>query len=169
MKRNEIIFTALVLVIMSVFAYFNLQKAQVLARDIQRKNDLKHIATALTAYLKDVGTYPPARDGKIDACLEGDSFRPCSWGKDALESTTSAYIKPLPEDPLTPKGTYSYLYVSNVRDYQLFASLERRDDDEYNLAVFKRNLLCGKMICNFGVSDGKDAAVENELPAIDKK
>jgi hypothetical protein len=160
MKKQELIFTFITLFIIGVFGYFNMQKAQVLARDIQRKNDLKHIAAALNNYLKDVGEYPPSLDGKLLACTKGQQLSPCDWGRDVLESTNSAYLKPTPVDPLAEK--YKYIYISNTHHFQLYASLERSDDVEINKDAIKRGLYCGDNICNFAVASS-DTPVDQEL------
>lgn len=152
MSKNEAIFTVITLAVIGVFAAFNLAKAQVLARDVQRKNDLKHIATALNAYLQEVGEYPQTKDGKMLACPPYDDLRTCAWGEDKLEATSGAFINPLPQDPQEPDGKHEYLYLSSTRNFQLFATLERGEDDEYNSKVVARNLKCGSFICNFGVS-----------------
>lgn len=152
MKKNELIFTGIILGLISFFGIISLLKAQVLARDIQRKNDLKHIATSLDNYRKQVSAYPVSRNGKMVSCLVDEIFRECEWGRDSLESTQEAFIKPLPEDPLAPGGKYSYVYSSNIRNYQIFASLEQSKDDEINQTVINRNIKCGDHICNFGVS-----------------
>src|SRR3989344_5930200 len=156
MSKNEITFLVVLIAIVWTYAAVNLLQSQILARDIQRKNDLKHIATALNDYLKEVGSYPSSRDGKLLSCFDSSkNLRSCEWGQDALESTTSAYIKPLPEDPLEHQGKNFYVYLSNTRNFQIFTYLERQDDDEFNKKVEERNISCGiNSICNFGVASG---------------
>lgn len=163
MTKNEVIFTVSTLFFIFIFAVFNMLKAQVLARDIQRKNDLKHIATALGDYLKDGYLYPVSENGKIYSCLGENRVRACEWGKDAIESSTSAYIKPLPEDPLAPGKKHSYFYVSNTRDFHLYSHLEG-DDVEVNKRLEERKIMCGIFVCNFGVTSSNDFPVEKELP-----
>jgi hypothetical protein len=167
MTKSEIYFTAFVLLIIGSLGYFNLQNSQVLARDIQRKNDLKHIAAALNTYLRDEGEYPISQNGKILACKKNDKIETCEWGQDPLESTRSAYIKPMPEDPLSPSGKYDYFYISNTKNFQIYASLEREEDTEYNKDIVGKNLVCGVHICNFGVASAGTSLTE-ELPMFKK-
>lgn len=168
LSKSEFKFIVVVLAILWSLATVNLLESQILARDIQRKNDLKHIATALTEYRRQERMYPKEKDGKIFACFNEDkTFRTCSWGSDPLESTTSSYISPMPEDPLEHKNEASYLYLTDGRDFQLFASLEKRDDDEFNKKIEERKLPCGPKICNFGVTSG--IKPEDELGKVLKE
>lgn len=161
MTKTELKVVIGILLAIAIPGYFNMQQAQVLARDIQRKNDLKHVATALSAYRKDHSTYPESREGKIVACGH-DFFNPCEWGKDPIMN----YINPMPEDPYSPHRGIEYLYFSNTRDFQLFAYLERTDDAEFMSGVLKRNLQCGIKICNFGVTSSTDIKPQDELGSI---
>ncbi|MBI2268472.1 MAG: hypothetical protein HYU80_03470 [Candidatus Blackburnbacteria bacterium] len=169
--KNEILMVGLILTIIWGLALFNFRTSLVRARDVQRKNDLKHIATALNMYLNDFASYPPARDGKIFACGEIEKPSPCEWGKDGIRDITDSsyppYIDRIPEDPLAPGKKYSYLYVTDGKNFQLFAHLENSKDDEYKEGVARRKLACGSQICNFGVASG-DTPVEKELEAIEK-
>lgn len=169
MTKNEIIFTVSVMAVIGLAGGYNLSQSKVLARDIQRKNDLKHIATGLADYRKDVGVYPQALDGKIAACGDPIGTKGCEWAVDKLESTQSAYLTPLPEDPLSPPKAIEYYYVSNGRDFQIFASLERRTDAEFNKGVEARNLQCGSKICNFGVSSDVSSPPDGPLNSGEPK
>lgn len=162
MKKSEITFVGIVLTIIFVATWFNLARAEILGRDMQRKGDLKNIASALSKLRQDGSNFPQAVDGKILACPPQENTRPCEWGQDPLESSTSAYLNPLPEDPLSPKGV-EYLYLSNGRDFQLFASLERRDDVEFKPKIDARGLRCGNKICNFGIASSNDLKLEEDL------
>lgn len=155
LTKQEIRFIVITLAILWSFAGINLLESQVLARDVQRKNDLKHIATALEVYRKNESGYPLEKDGKMFACFNSDNLmRVCNWGSDPLATTTSSFINPLPEDPLEYKNEASYLYLANTRDYQLFSALEKKNDSEYNKNVYERKLPCGARICNFSVTSG---------------
>lgn len=161
MTRTELKVVIGILLAIAIPAYFNLRQAEVLARDIQRKNDLKHIATALKVYAKDFSTYPASSGGKIVACGVENS-RACEWGEDPIMD----YINPMPEDPHSPHKGIEYLYLSNTRDFQLFAHLERKDDAEFNQAVLARNLECGTRLCNFGATSSDDIKPEDELGSV---
>lgn len=167
MTRNEAIVVGGILFAIGTLTYFNFQKSQVLARDVQRKNDLRHIATALNNYLYDFGFYPLSKDNKIYACGTADDLQPCQWGKDSIrdlhDPTYPPYIDPLPEDPLAPPKKYQYVYLTNTRDFQLLAHLEDPQDREYNRNVEKRKIMCGPdAICNFAVANG-DTPVDKDL------
>lgn len=169
-NKNELVFIACVLVSIAIVSWINFQSAFIRSRDVQRKNDLKHIASALNNYLYDFGAYPPAIDGKIASCGDPKNPSVCKWGVDAVadlgDPNYPPYINPLPRDPQQGKGRY-YLYISNTRNFQLFASLENPLDDEYNGRVAQKNILCGEKACNFGiVSSGRP---EDTLPANEKK
>lgn len=160
MTRSEVLGIVIILAVIGVAGFFNLNNSVLLARDVQRKNDLKHIGAALTDYTNRAGGYPKSRDGKIASCGENRDF-PCRWGLDPLSASDSAIMERLPNDPSWQKGV-SYLYHSDTRDFQLFAHLEREDDVEYNKNVVKGNLECGVNICNFGVGSG-GLPVDNKL------
>ncbi|OGY07212.1 MAG: hypothetical protein A3D24_00175 [Candidatus Blackburnbacteria bacterium RIFCSPHIGHO2_02_FULL_39_13] len=138
------------LLVIGLLSFFNLRNAEVLARDIQRKNDLKHVATALGEFFKKYGEYPQALDGKMVACGTPPDLKPCRWAADKIEGIMDL----IPQDPLASSKEYSYLYFSNSREFQLFAHLERKQDEEYNESVAQRKLNCGKVECNFGVVNG---------------
>ncbi|MDO8504058.1 MAG: hypothetical protein Q7S60_05245 [bacterium] len=167
MTRTETLFVGTVLLITWTFAFINFQEAEVKAHDIQRKNDLKHIAAALNDYRGTVRGYPAATDGKILAC--GDEFKTvCLWGQNAIvepQNPDKAYISPLPQDP-SARGGHDYTYMSDGRNFQIYASLERRSDDEYNESIIKRSLLCGKKICNFGVGSSNDLPLDRDLESL---
>lgn len=154
MKKNEIIGVAIILLVIWVAAFFNLKNSILLARDVQRKNDLKHIASALTDYTNKVGSYPKAQYGKIASC--GPAFdQACRWGLDPLVATDSAEIMDrLPNDPSWADKVF-YLYRSNIRDYQLYASLEDESDEEISRGIEEQGFACGVAICNFGLSSSK--------------
>lgn len=160
LTKNEIIGIGVILLVVSVFAYFNLANSILLARDVQRKNDLKHIATALTQYTNKAGVYPKSSEGKLAACGENlDSM--CRWGIDPLVATDSAVImERLPNDPSWADSTF-YLYRSNTRDFQMYAHLEDKEDSEYKEEIAKQGFLCGNKICNFGLSSSKLPLTEN--------
>ncbi|MBI2590633.1 MAG: hypothetical protein HYW33_02000 [Candidatus Blackburnbacteria bacterium] len=153
-SKNEGKFIVVVLLLIGIFSYLNFQQSYVRARDVARKNDLKHIATALNKYFYDFNQYPPSKNGKILACGSSDTPQECEWGMDGLKDlsdpTYPPYINFFPRDPQS--GSRDYIYFSDTRNYQLFASLESNKDAEYNEKIFAQKVKCGKHICNFGVS-----------------
>jgi hypothetical protein len=95
---------------------------------------------ALDSYKNSANTFPLSTDtGKIIACFKDNeearyddmgnivNFVPCSWGE-------VSFIGDLPNDPQEDRGL-TYFYVSNGKRYQVFASLERTDQDEYDPKV----------------------------------
>ncbi len=124
--KQETIALALILLVIFVISFFNFRIALRRGRDNERKNDLSDIAKALDQYKSDNSYYP----------------------------TTLSDIKSLPKDPATPNG-FSYLYKTDGKFFQLYASLEGKTDEaEYNPKIAALNLKCGKFICNFGRASG---------------
>lgn len=166
MTKNEFLVVLAMLAAVVLISLPNFQTSRVQARDVQRKNDLKHIRAALENYFKDFNAYPRSRDGRILACGNENELRSCEWGEDLVRDIRDPvyppYINPLPRDPLSPG--HSYIYISNTRNFQLFASLEDRDDDEYNKEVAERGLKCGDKVCNFGLTSSRDISIKEELP-----
>ena len=134
---------AVTLLLIFGFAGINFRTSQVKARDIQRKNDLKHIRAALDDYFKKNELYP----------------------LDLSDPTLADFIYPLPRDPQNRSGS-EYLFSSNGKAFQLFASLEQRDEIEYNEKVARRGLKCGERICNFGLTSLNDVTLLDDLPRL---
>lgn len=140
------------------------------SRDAQRKADVRTITDSLNSFEKEFGGIPLSIDGKIAACHpevidngRTTVYKPCEWGVDSIGE-----LKKIPVDPHNSKGT-KYLYLSNGKRFQLYASLEGKDEAEYDPKIKARKLGCGIRICNFGLSSGKtplDKSIEeyeNEL------
>jgi len=133
------------------------------ARDAQRKADIGSLYEALNKYQADFGTFPLALDGKVAACApvkisksfprDTVIFSVCNWGKDSLrdlgDESYPPYLKIIPADPRTGQG-FAYYYLSNGNRYQIYGSLEGKDEAEYDPKIVARNLPCGTKICNFG-------------------
>ena len=150
MTRTEVLVIGIILAIIGIGTILNLSRSKMLARDVQRKNDVRAIASALGEYTELIGLYPQAVDGKIKACGAVGSFA-CEWGQDSVEASQTALINPLPRDPFWTKN-YSYFYRSAFGKFQLFAHLENKNDDEYSTKIEELGLKCGIAVCNFGVS-----------------
>lgn len=163
-----------VLAFILVAGFFNFKKSLARSRDYQRIRDVGDVVSALEVYHEDFGFYPPSTDdGKIVACEKEDAkklseligvpldealkqvFSECQWGQDSLkdlsDDTYPPYLDKLPIDPQSKNGV-SYYYVSTVDHFQLFASLELSDNEQYKTDVLQRNLKCGSRVCNFGKS-----------------
>lgn len=138
------------------------------ARDAQRKADIGSIQDALFRYQADFGTFPISINGKIAACepvsykevmgIKTPVFSPCVFGKSSLadlsDSSYPPYLKVIPNDPDASKG-YSYYYFSSASRFQIYGSLEGKDEDEYDESIVKRGVPCGSKICNFGKGSGQ--------------
>ena len=146
------------------------------SRDAQRKADVRTITDSLNNFAQEFGGIPLAIDGKIAACHpeiidDGKTtiYQPCEWGVDSIGD-----LKRIPVDPHNSQGT-KYLYLSNGKRIQLYASLEGKDEAEYDPKILARNLKCGIKICNFGLSSGNtplDKSIEeyeNELLEKEQK
>jgi len=194
-SKEEFKIIALLLLVIAGVSFFNFRDALRRSRDSDRKQDLSRVAEAIHFYHEDFGFYPPSnKEGQIVACnKEGGEveldltskeesleeqllrvFEPCDWGLDGLKDATDPdyppYLKSLPRDPQWEKGI-KYIYRSNTNHFQLYASLEGEDEDEYNQKIEEYGITCGERICNFGKSSGRtplDKSIqeyENELEA----
>lgn len=152
--RRELLGVLAIFLAVGALAYFNFTQAEVKSRDEQRKANSRSIVSALEAYHKDFGAFPPSKDGKIIACRDSASVRACEWGRDGLrdlrDSSYPAYIDPIPIDPAEGQG-HSVRYISSGSEFQLFISLERRVDAEWSRYVESLDLICGASKCNYGI------------------
>lgn len=196
-SKNELIATSIILILIALVSFRNFQISLRRARDAQRKADIGSISNGIHKYSEDFGFFPPSsEDGRIIACKRDEKisledvdenlpleeklkivFRPCNWGEDPLRDATDleypAYIDKLPVDPNFDEGR-TYRYISNLKRFQLYASLEGEDEAEYDVEIVERGLSCGEYICNFGRSSGAtplDKSIEeyeNELRQKEK-
>jgi len=137
------------------------------ARDQVRRDDLGALVHSLDEYYAELGTFPPSSsDGRIVDCLKpGDKpyqdkkgqwvvdAIPCEWGVDSFSNliTGKAYMSVLPREPYWQDG-HSYLYMSDGDRYQIFATMEGKDEAEVETIIIEKNLPCGNSICNVGRS-----------------
>lgn len=187
-SKEETVVVALILGVIALASLLNFRTSLRRARDVQRKDDLGSTANALEKYRDDFGAFPLASsDGKILACVRpGDKItydkegRPqvtliaCEWGKDSLrdilDPNSPPYLELLPGDPQRGMGL-TYIYFSNGKRYQIYASLEGKDEDEYDPKIIARGIQCGTRICNFGRVFGKtplDKSIEEYENEINK-
>lgn len=182
-NKEELIGVSIILFLIFLVTGINLRISIRRSRDSQRKADIRAISNALDRYQNDFGFFPfSSPEGEILGCrakldeLGFPVFERCVWGQDALKDPSDpdfpAYIQILPIDPQN-KQEVSYLYASNSKRYQIFASLESKNEDEYNSVIEARGLNCGTRVCNFGLShsntplDKSIQEYENEL--LEKK
>lgn len=126
-NRQELIILGLIFLVLTVIAFPNFSLSVKKSRDLTRKDDLFALEIALKDYEKQNESFPLA--------------------------LSDLPINPIPTDPLLKNGD-KYLYFSNGKRFQLYASLELTDQDEYDEKVASRNLLCGTRVCNFGRAYG---------------
>lgn len=145
-SKHEAVVLIIIFSFIGVISYFNFKVALRRGRDNERVNDINNIAEIVEAYHSKYNVYP------MD-----------------LNSLSG-----VPKDPSTPQG-YSYLYLSDGKFFQVFASFEGGpDESEYNAKIAARHLMCGKFICNYGKASGDvplDKSIEeyeNELYAKSK-
>lgn len=166
--RPETLGVFLILLVIVALSVFNFQLSQTKARDAQRKNDLAHLHGALKNFFDDLNFYPDSLDGKLVACGQAEDLKPCQWGKDQLRNLEDpdypAYMSPLPADPRAKEG-YSYFYLTNTREFQLYAYLEYQGDVEIKPGIEARGLPCGIKICNYGKASSDRIPLDEELPA----
>ena len=93
--------------------YMGIRRAQMRARDAERKRHLQVLKKAFEDYYNDNGCYPP-QEG-IDEC-NGAELDP--------------YVRAIPCDPLS-KQPYEYVPLANAcQGYRVYTKLEVPDDEE---------------------------------------
>lgn len=180
--KKEFMGVGLILLTILGFMVFNFRVSERKARDVQRKQDVRDIVTALDSYRNDIGGYPASENGKIVACDSGKKdnlgkvvLRSCDWGMDSFVDVAglkgARYMERIPVDPKNSEGV-RYYYVSDGRFFQLYAALESSAEAEYDPAIVARNLVCGNKTCNFGLGSGRtplDKSIEEYENEIDAK
>lgn len=154
-SKFELISIGIILFVLFIISVPNFAVAWQRSRDVTRKDDLGFMLKALDSFKNNSNSFPLSTDdGEIIACFrDGEdpeyddmgniiNFVPCRWGE-------VSFLGALPNDPQEDKGM-TYFYISNGRRYQIFGSLERTDQDEYDPKVVARKISCGARICNFG-------------------
>ena len=174
----------LILAVLIFVSVINFRVSIRKARDAQRNADLTFLREKLEEFKSEVGYFPPAGgDGTILACKDGatvvnSEFKrlenpgPCKWGEDDLinyfSDTPKTILERIPVDPQNGAGI-RYLYKSNGSRFQVYASLEGKNEGEYNKKIETLKLKCGTRVCNFGKSfsdtplDKSIQEYENEL------
>lgn len=165
MTRPE--FLGVVLILFAVFAVagLNFLTSEVKTRDVKRKVDVRYISDSVEVFFRDFEHYPKAADGIILGCGTGTNPLPCHWGQDRITRINDPdFSNTLPDDPLSSQG-YRYVYFSNTQGFQIFAHLERKQNDEYNENIEKRGIMCGTKVCNFGLASG-GTRLDQDLPEL---
>ena len=143
---------------MFIVTFYNMSVSIRRGRDATRKDDMSSLQKSLDTFYQKYRYFPiSTSDGKIVGCFNEDpvfdkvSGRPinvsvCEWGVSKFEG-----VNFMPRDPYYQKG-FSYKYVSDGKGYELYVSLEGKDEAEYSEATVIKNLLCGLKVCNYGRS-----------------
>lgn len=169
--KTEVISLLVIFLILIGISIPNFMVSLRRARDQVRKDDMGALEHGLGDYFADFRSFPlSSNDGKIVACKNpGDQVTldktgrlvvnliPCEWGRDAIVDLTPGsnkeYIHILPREPNYLKGA-TYQYFSDGQRFQIFVSLEGKDEPEYDPKIIARNIICGNVICNAGRSYG---------------
>lgn len=157
--KSETKIIATIFIVLFIIIGFNMKISIRKGRDNTRKNDLSALQNALDTYLQKYKTYPlSSSNSEIIGCFSGGvqldpiSEKPtnaevCKWGESKFEDSNF-----MPQDPSFKKGM-SYYYVSDGDHYQIYISLEGKDEPEYTPSIALKNLHCGSKICNYGRSN----------------
>lgn len=154
-NKSETKAIVIIFLILFTITGFNMKISIRRGRDNTRKNDLSVLQKGLDVFASKYHMFPPSVDGKIAGCFGPDTDfdkltgKPinlviCEWGKDSFENMST-----LPRDPSYQKGA-NYLYLSDTEKYQIYVSLEGKDEAEYSENIVNKNLYCGTKICNYG-------------------
>ncbi len=153
-KLPEFVGVTLIISLIVGVTFVNLKASYRRSRDLQRKNDVRSLFEIAYEYKGKYGSFPASQDGKIVACNPFTNeqgvleFKACEWYQ------SEALGKRVLGDPQQGQGG-GYFYVSTGDHFQAFGALESIREDEYDEAVFARNLTCNERICNFGRSSEK--------------
>lgn len=159
-SKNQLKGVSLILVLIIVITGVNLVASLRRSRDLQRKSDVRLVSDLTVNYQKEFGVLSLSKDGKIyipTGELNGNVavYATCSWGYECLagekiDRSSPAYLGRLPVDPHNDKKV-SYLFFSDGKYYQIYASLEGLMEEERDSKIESRGLQCGVRICNYGI------------------
>lgn len=135
----ELLVVMAILGVLTTLISGGFRSAQFRSRDVQRKSDLKQIASGLELYYSDYHKYPE----KI------------IWGDEFTDSKT-VYMKKVPKDPSTALHYY-YRLISGQK-FQLFAHLENTQDK--NLITTAYDCGPGPNSCNFSITSSNTEPTE---------
>lgn len=154
--KNESKIILFIFLVLFFVTGFNMSISLRRGRDSIRKNDMYAIENSLDTYLQKYRAYPLSTEkGEIIGCFDTNpivdtiSGHPlnavvCKWGESRFESENY-----MPNDPNYKKGA-SYFYLFDGKKYMLYIALEGKDEAEYQISTFNKNLQCGTKICNYG-------------------
>lgn len=155
-SKNELKSIIIILICLFGVFIFNISISLRRGRDSIRKNDISAIQKSLDTYYQKYRIYPLSNEsGQIIGCFDGDVVRdkstgaplntvPCLWGESRFEDKNL-----MPRDPSYKKGA-SYKYISDGSRYEIYISLEGKDEAEFTPQIASKYLQCGTKICNYG-------------------
>lgn len=146
MKRNgftliELLVVIGIMAVLTGLAVFNFNQSRVRARDVQRKNDIKQLQTALELYKNDSGSYPVAATWQTDLISTGnikDNF---------VDPRASEWVD------------YRYLPAVDLKTYYLEACLENAADTSKTTNVTQCDVFDSVNHCSCGPSTPKSGVM----------
>lgn len=115
----ELLVVISIIGLLSTVALTSLNSARTKTRDAERKAEIEQIKTALELYYADNGQYPLSGVGGVSSPNSGwNNSNHVNW--DSLQSSLSAYLPILPEDPINTATGWAG--TANVYTYNYFSS-----------------------------------------------
>lgn len=131
-----------IMAVLTGMAVFNFNQSRIRARDIQRKNDLKQLQTALELYKNDTNSYPAAA------------------GFQTTLQSPVAYTKVTFADPRASEWVdYRYLPAADFKTYYLQTCLENTADTTKSTNAAVCDLFDNQNHCNCGSTTSKTGAM----------
>lgn len=131
-----------IIAVLTGLAIFNFNQSRIRARDIQRKNDLKQLQTALELYKNDTNSYPAAADFQTTLQIP------------------VAYTKVTFADPRASEWVdYRYLPAVDLKTYYLQTCLENAADTTKTTNTATCDLFDSQNHCNCGSTITKNGSM----------
>ena len=179
LKPSEIIVFLSTIGFIVVLTLLNFSASAMRERNENRSKNLDSIVEAMKKFHKTYGFYPKSSpDHKIIACAgEKTLIRrgtqdfinpvPCEWETDQFsEDITDPGLAPLltiiPTDPDSANGV-RYHYISDGKNYQIYAAYEGKPKLDFNEKVRKLGLTCGTKICNGGKANSEEISLDQPI------
>jgi type II secretory pathway pseudopilin PulG len=142
--KTETLIVAVITSSLGLLALYHFNQANAKARDFERKEQIKSVASILEDYLIDNGAYPPSTGKKqFTGCgdplcpIKNNAGIPCNWHQNATPNSLACgeyiYMNPVPRAPKNPKykGLVTHHYQRlESRKIVLETCLELKNDIE---------------------------------------
>lgn len=178
-KTSEIIIFLGTIVAILILTFFNFKASEMRQRNENRSANLDAIVEAMKKFNKVFGFYPVSSpDHKIVACADEhtiirrgtkDFIKPvaCEWetdnfSEDATDESLAPLLTIIPTDPSSADGV-RYHYISDGKNFQIYAAYEGKPKLEYKESVRKLGLTCGNKICNGGKTNSEEVAIDQPI------